>query len=157
MNLKTAKYFGASLLVTLFSAGSALAQSSTPDFTTTTTVPQPSPIVSLVELLIFAIVVAGMWKVFIKAGQPGWAAVIPIYNVIILLKVAGKPLWWIILLIIPLVNIIIGVLVGLAVAKNFGKGAGFGIGLIFLPFIFYPILGFGDATYQGSAAPAPIA
>ena len=63
-----------------------------------------------------------------------------------LLQVAGKPLWWIVLFIIPFVNFVAAILVSLDVAKNFGKGAGFGIGLGFLPFIFYPLLGFSDAS-----------
>lgn len=101
-----------------------------------------------VELVIIVAVVAGFWKVFTKAGQPGWASIIPIYNLIVLLRVAGKPLWWFILFLIPLVNLIASVLVGLAVAKKFGKGDGFGVGLGLLGIIFYPILGFGDAQYQ---------
>src|SRR5687767_953845 len=87
-----------------------------------------------------------------KAGQPGWAAIIPIYNVVVLLRIAGKPLWWIILLIIPLVNIIVWIIVSVAIANNFGRGTLFGIGLLVLGIIFYPILAFGDATYQAPAA-----
>ena len=94
--------------------------------------------------------IAGLWKVFEKAGEPGWAAIIPIYNTIVLLKIAGRPIWWIILLLIPLVNLIILIMVSIDVAKRFGKGTGFGLGLAFLPFIFYPVLGFGDARYTGS-------
>ena len=90
-------------------------------------------------------------SMFAKAGQPGWAAIIPIFNWIVWCKVAGRPLWWIVLLLIcfPVVYIILCI----DTAKVFGKGAGFGIGLIFLPFIFFPILGFGSAQYQGSATP----
>ena len=111
-------------------------------------------LVLLIELAIFIAVIAGVWKTFEKARQPGWAAIIPIYNVYILLQIAGRPVWWLILLIIPCVNIIVAVLVSLDIAKSFGKGSGFGIGLAFLGFIFYPILGFGDAQYQGPAAKA---
>ena len=100
-------------------------------------------------LLILIAIVAGFWQVFTKAGQPGWAAIIPIYNLIVLLQVAGKPLWWIILFFIPIANLIAAIFVGLAVAKNFGKSEAFGIGLGLLAFIFYPILGFSDAQYQG--------
>lgn len=106
------------------------------------------PVVFGFAVIVF--IIAAMWKVFTKAGQPGWASLIPIYNVIVLLKIAGKPVWWFILFFVPLVNLIIGILVSLAVAERFGKGAGFGVGLAFLPFIFYPILGFGSATYGGS-------
>ena len=103
-----------------------------------------------VWLVVIVAVIAGIWKVFAKAGKPGWAAIIPIYNIIVLLEIAGKPLWWIVLFIIPLVNIVAAVLVGIAVAKSFGKSEAFGVGLALLAFIFYPILGFGDAQYQGA-------
>lgn len=106
-------------------------------------------------LAFVVLVVAGLWKVFTKAAQPGWAAIVPLYNLIVLLQIAGKPLWWIVLLFIPLVNLVAAILVSIAVAEKFGKGAGFGLGLAFLGFIFYPILGFGDARYQG-ATPAPV-
>lgn len=103
-----------------------------------------------VELAILVAIIAGFWKVFTKAGKPGWAAIIPIYNVIVLLEIAGKPLWWIILFFIPLVNLVMAIIVSIALAEKFGKGAGFGVGLALLGFIFYPILGFGDAQYQGA-------
>jgi hypothetical protein len=102
------------------------------------------------ELAIIVAIIAGFWKVFVKAGKPGWAAIVPIYNVIVLLEIAGKPLWWVILFFIPIVNIIMAVLVCIAVAKNFGKSDLFGVGLGLLGFIFFPILGFGDAQYQGA-------
>ncbi|MAG94953.1 MAG: signal peptidase I [Planctomycetaceae bacterium] len=107
---------------------------------------------TVIPLLIALLVVAGVWKTFAKAGKPGWACIIPIYNVIVMLEIAGKPIWWLILFFIPFVNIIVAILVPIEIAKAFGKGAGFGLGLAFLGFIFYPILGFGDATYT---APAP--
>jgi len=106
-------------------------------------------IILLIELAILIVVLAGIWKVFTKAGQPGWAALIPIYNVYILTKIVGKPAWWLFLLFIPVVNIVISIILAIELAKAFGKGAGFGVGLAFLGIIFYPILGFGDATYQG--------
>ncbi len=101
----------------------------------------------LIQLAIVILIIAGIWKTFAKAGQPGWAAIIPIFNAYILLKVAGRPWWWLLLLLIPLVNIVIAIIVAFDVAKAFGKGVGFGLGLVFLGFIFYPILGFGTATY----------
>ncbi|HTB82251.1 MAG TPA: DUF5684 domain-containing protein [Candidatus Sulfotelmatobacter sp.] len=103
-----------------------------------------------IELAIIVAIIAGMWKVFVKAGKPGWAAIVPIYNVIVLLEIAGKPLWWILLFFIPLVNIVMCVIVGLAIAKSFGKSDLFGVGLGLLGFIFYPVLGFSDAQYQGA-------
>ena len=106
-------------------------------------------IVLLIELAIIFVVLAGIWKVYTKAGQPGWASLIPIYNLYILLKIVGKPAWWILLFFIPVVNLVIAIIVAIEIAKAFGKSAGFGVGLAFLGFIFYPILGFGEATYQG--------
>jgi hypothetical protein len=105
-------------------------------------------IAGLVWLAVIVLVIASFWVVFTKAGHPGWACIVPIYNIIILLQIARKPLWWIILMLIPLVNIVIGILVVIEIAKNFGKSSGFGIGLLVLPFIFYPILAWGDARYQ---------
>lgn len=102
----------------------------------------------IVGLLIFILIIAGVWKTYEKAGQPGWGCLIPIYNGILLLKIAGRPLWWIILMIIPFVGIIVAFIVMIDVARNFGKGTGFGIGLTLLGFIFFPILGFGDAQYN---------
>lgn len=106
----------------------------------------------IVWLAVVILMIAAMWKVFQKAGEPGWASIIPIYNLIVLLKIAGKPLWWIVLLLIPFVNIVIVIIMAIALANNFGKGAGFGIGLVILPFIFYPMLAWGDAQYQPRAA-----
>lgn len=106
----------------------------------------------LVQLAIVVLIFAGFWKVFTKAGQPGWFAIIPIFNLYILLKIVGRPWWWLILFIIPLVGFIITAIVSMDVAKSFGKGIGFAVGLFLLSFIFYPILGFGKAEYQGPAA-----
>lgn len=101
----------------------------------------------LIELALIVLVIAGMWKVFTKAGQPGWASIIPILNAYFFFKIAGKPGWWLLLMLIPIVNIIIYVIATLELARNFGKGTGFAVGLLLLPAIFYPILGFGSATY----------
>ena len=99
-------------------------------------------------LVVMVFMVAAVWKVFEKAGHPGWACLIPIYNLYVTLKIAGKPGWWLILYFVPLVNLIVTGVVSLGVAEKFGKGAGFGFGLWILAFIFYPILGFGDARYK---------
>jgi len=106
-------------------------------------------------LVVIAIMVASMWKMFEKAGQPGWAAIVPIYNYVIILRMVGKPEWWILLFFVPLLNIVIGILVYLELAKSFGKGAGFAVGLIFLGIVFFPILGFGDARYVGPGGGRP--
>lgn len=114
----------------------------------------PSPAVLIAELLIALFVIVAMWKVFTKAGRPGWAAIIPIYNMYVWCKIVGRPGWWVILMLIPLVNVIVGIIVCIDMAKSFGKGVGFGIGIALLGIIFLPILGFGSAQYQGpSAAP----
>lgn len=105
----------------------------------------------LFALLVAVVVIASLWKVFTKAGQPGWAAIVPIYNFYVLCKVAGKPGWWLLLMFIPFVNFIILILVSLGLAQNFGKSAAFGVGLAFLNVIFLPILAFGDARYQRTA------
>lgn len=96
--------------------------------------------------------IAGMWKIYAKADQPGWAAIIPIYNIYIWCKIVGRPGWWVILLFIPFVNIVIDIILSIDLAKSYGKGAGFGIGIFFLPFIFLLILGFGSAKYEGPSA-----
>lgn len=107
---------------------------------------------NLIQLALVVLVIAGLWTTFAKAGKPGWAAIVPFYNVIVLLEIAGRPLWWIILWLIPCVNIVIVFIVAIDVAKSFGKDAAYGIGLALLPFIFYPLLGFGDARYLGPPA-----
>lgn len=104
--------------------------------------------VSIIGLLIIVLIIAAQWKVFTKAGQAGWASIIPIYNCYILLQIVGKPWWWLLLMLIPVVNFVIAVIVCIELAKYFGKGTGFGIGIVFLPFIFVPILGFGSAQYK---------
>jgi hypothetical protein len=117
----------------------------------TTQVSQPpSMAVTLIFLAVLLIMLAAMWKLFAKAGEPGWAIIIPIYNIIVLLKVSGKPWWWLFLFIIPIVGIVIALLANIGLAKNFGKGTGYGIGLFLLPFIFIPILAFGSAQFQGT-------
>ena len=104
-------------------------------------------------LIIVILLIAGWWKTYVKAGHPGWAAIIPFYNLFILMKIAGRPGWWFLLYFVPFVNIIIPIIIGIDVAKSFGKDALYGIILLWL---FQPIgfliLGFGDAEYIGPAA-----
>lgn len=108
----------------------------------------------VIWLAIMGLMIASLWKVFTKAGQPGWASIVPIYNIFVMLKIAGKPWWWIIGLLIPIVNFVVLIMLAIALAKTFGKDIGFAIGLILLGFVFFPILAFGDATYT---APPPAA
>ena len=104
---------------------------------------------TLIWLAIAVIGIIAGWKIFTKAGQPGWAVLIPIYNAIVLMRVIGRPWWWIFGFIVPILNIVVGIVVSLDLAKSFGRGTGFGIGLWLLPFIFGLILGFGSDTYRG--------
>ncbi|MGH7295789.1 MAG: DUF5684 domain-containing protein [Polyangiaceae bacterium] len=104
-------------------------------------------LVMIIELAIAVVVIAGIWKVFVKAGEPGWAAIVPIYNILVMLKIAGKPVWWIVLFLIPVVSFVVAILVAISIAQRFGKSTGYGVGLALLPFVFYPMLGFGDASY----------
>lgn len=105
--------------------------------------------VTLVSLAVSVLVIAGMWGVSSKAGQPGWAAIIPFYSTIVLLRVVGKPWWWLLLMFIPVVNIVVGVIVCVDLAKSFGKGAGFGILTFLFSIVCIPTLGFGSAQYVG--------
>ena len=105
----------------------------------------------LVSLAFAVLMIASVWKIFTKAGKPGWACLVPIYNIIVWLDIIGKPLWWIILLFIPVVNFVIAILLTVGLAKSFGKDIGFAIGLLLVGPIFYPMLAFGDAAYVGTA------
>ena len=111
-----------------------------------------SGLVALVYLAIVVLLIASVWIVYTKASQPGWACLIPFYNIWVLLKIVGRPGWWLILYFIPFVNIVIWIIVAVDLSHSFGKGGGFAVGLILLPFVFYPILAWGDATYEGPAA-----
>ncbi|MCG3205059.1 MAG: hypothetical protein KCHDKBKB_01776 [Elusimicrobia bacterium] len=106
----------------------------------------------LFSVLVAVIVIAGLWKTFVKAGQPGWGAIIPFFNVYLMLKIAGRPGWWLLLFFIPLVNFVIMIIVSIDIAKAFGHGVGYALGLTFIPIIFYPMLGFGSSTYTPRAA-----
>jgi hypothetical protein len=94
------------------------------------------------------------WKIYTKAGKPGWAVLIPIYNTIVMLEIVGKPWWWILLMLIPGVNIVFVIWMINLLSKSFGKDEGFTVGLLLLSIVFYPILGFGSAKYQGPAGKA---
>jgi len=108
-------------------------------------------------LAVVAIIcIAAIWRIFEKAGKPGWASLIPIYNILMLLEIVGKPWWWLLLMaFVPVANIIFAIWTINLLSKSFGKPEGFTVGLIFLGFIFFPILAFGNAEYKGPAgAPA---
>lgn len=100
-------------------------------------------------LLIILLIIASFWKVFVKAGQAGWKSLIPFYNIYVLLQIAGCPSWWLLMFFLPVVNIYFMVVMHIRLAEKFGKPPLFGFALCFLGFIFFPILAFGPATYEG--------
>lgn len=107
-------------------------------------------LVSVFFLLAFTVVIlVGMWKVYVKAGKPGWACIVPFYNSYCLFDMTFGNGWLFLLTFVPCVNFVMMILVYVKLAKAFGKGGGYAVGLIFLPVIFIPMLGFGDAQYLG--------
>jgi len=102
-------------------------------------------------LIVIFLLIVPMWKIYTKAGQPGWAILIPIYNLIVLFKIVGKPWWRLFLFFIPIVNYVFVIWTINLLSKSFGKNVGFTLGLLFLGIIFYPILGYGKAQYIGPA------
>ncbi len=118
----------------------------------------------LVVLAIAVFMVVCLWKIFVKAGKPGWAAIVPIYNVIVLLEIVGRPAWWVLLFflsVIPIVgwigSLVVSVIVMNDLSKSFGKDVGFTVLLVLLPVVGYPMLAFGKSEYKGpvvTAAPA---
>jgi hypothetical protein len=106
-------------------------------------------LLGLLWLSVIVVVLAGIWKVFEKAGQPGWAALVPIYNFYIMLKIIGKPTWWLLMLLIPFLNFVFLIWSYNMISKSFGKDEAYTAGLVLLGFIFWPLLGFGDAKYLG--------
>ena len=103
----------------------------------------------VVSFIVAVLLIVAWWKLFAKAGEAGWKAIIPILDIYTLVKIADGSGWKCILLLIPVVNIVYGIMLSVRLAKAFGKGTGFALGLIFLSPIFMLILGFGDAQYQG--------
>lgn len=102
-------------------------------------------------LLLFLPMIIGMWKIFVKAGQPGWAALVPIYNYIVAMQLIGKPWWWWLMYNIPFYGWYLAIVDMLTLVRCFGKDVGFLIGMILLPYVFIPILGFGSAQYSPPA------
>lgn len=103
-------------------------------------------------IIIAVVVIIGKWKIYEKAGKPGWAAIVPIYNWIVMLEIVGKPIWWIFLFLVPCVNIVFMIWTINLLSKSFGQSEGFTVGLLLLGVIFYPILGFGNYQYLGPSA-----
>lgn len=109
----------------------------------------------LFYLAFIVLFIAAGWKLFTKAGEDGWKILVPIYNLYVMLQIVGRPGWWLLLMMIPFVNLVVAIIVYIDLAKSFGKDAAFGIGLVFLSPIFFPILAFGDSRYIGPAGPEP--
>ena len=103
----------------------------------------------VIVLVIAVVCLVGMWKMFVKAGKPGWGAIIPFYNMYCLFEMSFGTGWLFLLLFVPCVNAVIMIVIWIKLAQAFGKGAAFGVGILFLPFIFLPMLGFGDAQFIG--------
>lgn len=101
---------------------------------------------------IWVISIIGMWRAFEKAGKPGWAALIPIYNIVVMIEIVGKPMIWLLWVLLPCVNWVFGIWLTNLISKSYGKDEGFTVGLLLLPWIFWPILGFGNAKYHGPSA-----
>lgn len=105
-----------------------------------------SIVTMIIYLVVIVAMIAGMWKTFEKAGKPGWAAIVPIYNLFVLIEIVDRPMWWLALLLCT--GPIGTLLVSMDLAENFGKSKGWGIGMLWiLAPVGYPMLGFGDATY----------
>ena len=112
--------------------------------------------VATYALVIMAIAIIGIianWKIFNKAGKPGWASIVPVYNMVVLFQIVGLSPWLLLLFIVPFVNfiaiIVLGIMIPFRLAKSFGKDIGWGFGLLFLSFIFNLILAFGSSEYVG--------
>jgi len=101
-----------------------------------------------ISWVIAIISIISLWFIFVKANKPGWAAIIPFYNIWVMLEMIGKPWWWLLLLFIPLVNIVVAILMCRELARVFGQGVAFTVGLVLLSFVFMPILAFGQYKYE---------
>ena len=103
----------------------------------------------LIALVFYILVAVGLWKVFTKAGDPGILAIIPLVNLVFLVKIAGMSGWFALLYLIPIVNVVLAIIVAFKLGARFGKGGVFSFFLLFLfPYIGYLILGFGDSRYS---------
>lgn len=111
--------------------------------------PAYNPVFTIISLVLCVFVLVCMWIVFRKAGKPGWAAIVPFYNLYVLFDITWGSGMRFLLLLIPIYNIILSIQTQVRLAKAFGKSGGFAAGLIFLPYIFIPLLAFGKETYQG--------
>lgn len=111
--------------------------------------PAYNPVFTIISLVLCVFVLVCMWIIFRKAGKPGWAAIVPFYNLYVLFEITWGSGMRFLLLLIPIYNIILSIQTQVRLAKAFGKSGGFAAGLVFLPYIFIPLLAFGKETYQG--------
>ena len=102
----------------------------------------------IVMLIVGVLSIVAMWKIFTKAGKPGWASIIPIYNMVVLFQIAGMNPLMILLELVPIANVVVLIMLYINLAKKFGKGGGYAAGLILLNPIFMLMLAFGQAEYQ---------
>jgi hypothetical protein len=115
-------------------------------------------LILVVYLAFLVLMIASIWTIFTKSGKPGWAAIVPIYNIIVMLEIAKKPTWWILLFLVPVANIVVGIMMWNEIAKSFGRTSAFTVGLILLMPVFLPMLAFGSGDpqlmreYQGNDA-----
>jgi len=108
-------------------------------------------VILLFQLALVGVQVAGMWTVFEKANHAGWKAIVPIYNLYVMLQIGENRWWWLLLLVVPVVNLYAVYKIHAGVARSFGRGIGFGLGLAFLGILFFPLMGFGDYQYRNSS------
>jgi hypothetical protein len=104
-------------------------------------------IMFVIYLGVFGAMLWGMWKVFEKMGRKGWEGIVPIYNIYILLQIFNKPIWWLVLLLVPIANFVVLILLCIELAKSFGKTPGYGVGLALLGPVFFPLLAYSPATF----------
>lgn len=111
-------------------------------------------LVLLAIFVIFALAIVAMWRLYEKAGKPGWASIVPFYNIFVMLEIVGRPTWWFaVILLVPIVQTVFSVIVAIDFAKSYGKGLWYGLGSLFFPFIIYPVMAWDkNVRYIGPAA-----
>lgn len=106
----------------------------------------------LIIIALCVVMIVSMWKVYTKAGKPGWASIVPVYNAYVLFEIVGMPAWYAFLMFIPFVGTVIyavfQIVAYVKLAKCFNKSGGFAVGLVLVPFVFFPMLAFDKSTYN---------
>jgi len=117
-----------------------------------------SPAISLFSIVLAILILVALWKIFTKAGKPGWAIIVPVYNIWVLFEIVGYPGWWSVLSFVPIANFFTTIMIFVSyfkLGKLFGKGTGFSICLVLFPYITLPILGFGKSQFSGAPIQSP--